>query len=281
MKNKIKITLTGGDVVKFRELSLEEYLNLQKTCIEEDIEVFKDFITVLLDDVVDELPKNMTVIDLYHICLELIKTSITDEKRFSIRKDGEYMSCGFPVDKFLQPVLERYAQIVGNMPVVIPIEDYIISEITYNPFVMGLNVVGFKKDGVYQENTSPQLQDYFPVHVSNKISEVYNNYDEIFKDIHFFQTETDSGSKVNVGFSIDVDCIYGLLKILFKQDLKGLYKNIYDAKRRMNINFNEHKHITYREFELYISMYNKEVQDEQDRANKQDQSPTLGGLPQG
>ena len=54
MEYKYKIKITGNREIYLKELSVEDYKNLQKTCIESDLSIFEDYI----DNMISELSES-------------------------------------------------------------------------------------------------------------------------------------------------------------------------------------------------------------------------------
>ena len=69
MHYKYKIELTNKQEVYLRELTLEEYKNLQKVCIESDIELFKNFVKAMITDLSGVEVSSLNIIDIFNFLL--------------------------------------------------------------------------------------------------------------------------------------------------------------------------------------------------------------------
>jgi hypothetical protein len=63
--------------------------------------------------------------------------------------------------------------------------------------------------------------------------------------------------------------VYDFCRAFLKEDLKSLYQDIYDMKMHLNIGLNEHEYMTLSEVGIYINLFNKdqEKQNQKDKSN--------------
>lgn len=255
--------------LKFREINFEEYKNLQKICVESDIDLFKDYILKLLTQLsIDEIDVyNLNLIELFYIVLDVRKYSISDEKYFVTHINGKAGNIKKSVDDFISPVMEKYDNYVDDGLVYIELSDYIAEGVYIDPFAAGNMVKSFIVDGKEISNDSRDILNFLPISVKNQIDDNIKKIYDDFNTIQLLSLIDENGKEVKINFEISEYFILTFLRSFLKQNLKDLYDNIYNLKRHMNVGFDEHKHLTLNEVEMYVSMFNKDIQKQNEKQN--------------
>lgn len=255
--------------LKFREINFEEYKNLQKICVESDIDLFKDYILKLLTQLsIDEIDVySLNLIELFYIVLEVRKYSISDEKYFVTHLNGKAGNIKKSVDDFTAPVMEKYDNYVDDGLVYIELSDYIAEGVYIDPFAAGNMVKSFIVDGKEIPNDSHDILNFLPISVKNQIDDNIKKIYDDFNTIQLLSLIDENGKEVKINFEINEYFILTFLRSFLKQNLKDLYDNIYNLKRHMNVGFDEHKHLTLNEVEMYVSMFNKDIQKQNEKQN--------------
>jgi len=267
------VKITNNRELNFVELSLDQYKNLQKICIESDFNKFKEYINKLIIELcVDDINFELNLIDIFIIILKIRLYSISDEKNLiSYDKNKKGIKTIY-LEDLINKVYDKYDEL-NDDTYSLTLDDYIVDEVIINPFDIDHSIVAFRKDNNIIPYTS-DMYELLPVNIINDIYSYINYILDKYKDVILFTLCDEHGNKNNILFELEEKFVYDFLRIILREDLKELYKNLYDIKRNLKINFDEHKNLTYSEMELYITMFNEEQKKLEDENND-----TPSGLP--
>jgi len=260
MEYKYKIKITGNREIYLRELTVEDYKNLQKTCIESDLSTFEDYIDNMISELSEVDIDDLNIVDIYIIVLEIKRYSVSDEKKFITYINGKKGGIRVTIDQLIDPVIQNFDKISKGGLYELELDDFIVDSLIFDPFSKKDVVTAYRKDGELFE--SGNIGDFLPISIKKQIDEKISHIYKQFSDIVLFKLNNENGDENKICFELDKKYIYEFLKVMVKDDLKSLYQNIFDMKRHMNIGFNEHKYMTLSEMEIYISMFNKEIEEE-------------------
>ena len=269
-----KVKLTNDKEVKLKELNLEQYKNLQKICIEDDISIFQDYIKVMLDELVigDFDFDSCNIIDIYVLLLSVRIYSISDEKSFRTRISGKD---GF-INVNLEELIDKVMGVVEDTSIKeVQLEDFVVDSVVVDIFKGNNGIVAFKKGNETIDNFGEDIDSLLPIHVKNKIDESVGDIKNKYR-VKLFELIDKNDKKMEITFELEESFIYNFLKVIYKDDLKSLYSNLYNVKKAIGIGFDEHKHMTLNEFEMYIGMFNKD----QEKEREAQENSGGNGLPQ-
>ena len=268
MEYKYKIKITGNREIYLKELSVEDYKNLQKTCIESDLSIFEDYIDNMISELSEINIDELNIVDIYIIVLELKRYSVSDEKKFITYVDGKRGGIRVTIDQLIDPVIQNFDKISSGGFYEIELDDFIVDSILIDPFSKSDVVKAYRKDGELFK--CDNIGDLLPLSIKKQIDDKISHIYKDFSNIILFTLNNENGDENKIYFELDKKYIYEFLKVIVKDDLKSFYQNIFDMKRHLNIGFNEHQYMTLSEMEIYISMFNKEVEAEreQEKENK-------------
>jgi hypothetical protein len=139
----------------------------------------------------------------------------------------------------------------------IPLEDFVVDEVKIDIFDFRNPIQSFIIDSKVEEYTE-NMDSLIPAWVYRRIREIINETLVDFNNLNLFELTQRDESKVRLDLFNDESHIYTVLRVMLRDDLASLYRNLYDLKTKLNIGFNELKHITYSEYEIYITQYNEE-----------------------
>jgi hypothetical protein len=263
MEYRYKVKITGNREVYLKELTVEDYKNLQKTCIESDLSIFEDYIGNMISELSDINMDELNILDIYILVLEIKRYSVSGEKTFTTYVNGKRGGVEITIDELIDPVIQKFDKLQNGGVYELELDDFFVDSIIFDPFSKNDVVKSYIKDGeVFGcDNISDLLPVYIKKQIDDKISCVYKE----FSNIVLFTLTTESGDENNICFNLNKNYIYDFLKVMIKDDLKSFYKNVFDMKSRLNIGFNEHQYMTISEMGIYINMFNKEQEAEQEK----------------
>ena len=257
-----KVKLTNDKELKVREMNLEEYKNLQKICIEDDISIFQDYIKTIFNNLVlDEFNfDELNIIDIYVLMLSIRKYSVSDEKGFRTRKEGK--DC--LVDISLDGLIDKVISIVDDNSIKeVELDDFVADSVIVDILKSGGGIRAFKKEGQIIDDFGENINDLLPIHVKTQIEGSIGDIKNQYR-IKLFELVDKNDNQMDITFELEESFIYNFLKVICKDDLKSLYSNLYNVKKAIGIGFDEHEHITLSEFEMYINLFNKDQQKERE-----------------
>jgi hypothetical protein len=259
-----KINITDGREVHLKEMNLEQYKNLQKICIESDFDNFKSYITTMINNLMVEKDYNLNLLDIYIITLNIRKYSVSDEKVFNTYKEGKKTILKVSMDVLVDPILNKY-DLMKYETYELDFDDFIADKVVLKPYDCDSYIDSFIVDGKKMElNSNKDIKDILPLPVKNKIDNYFKNILSEY-NLTLFSLTNEEGVESNIKFEMNERFIYDFLRIIIKDDLKTLYRNLYDVKTNLGIGFDEHPYITLSELEMYISMYNIDQEKEQNK----------------
>jgi hypothetical protein len=258
-----KVKLTENKTLKFRELTVDDYKNLQKVCVESDINLFKDYTKILIDELcIEELP-HLNLIDIFIILLSIRSYSVSDERTFTSWKDGVEGKIKINLIDIINKVYSKYQSISDEY--IIEVEDFIADKVVIDALDRDNCIKYFIGDHGKKIPYTSDMKEYIPLYVESQIDDVMDSIEKDYASIILFTLYTKDNQWKNINFSLEENYIYDMIKIFLKDDLMSLYKNLYDLKIKIGISFEEHKCITMPEFVLYTQLFNEE-QERQDEA---------------
>lgn len=273
MEYKYKVKITGDREVYLRELTVDNYKNLQKTCVESDLSIFENYIDNMISELSDIDISKLNLIDIYVLVLEIRRYSISDEKLFTTHIEGKAGGVVVTIDQLVNPVINTYNSVSNQGIYEVELDDFAVDSVIFDPFSKDDIIKAFRKNGELFE--MDDLDSFLPLFIKEKIDDkIFDIYGK-FADIELFKLTTKEGIDNVIGFEFDKKYIYEFLRVMLKDDLKSFYKNIFDLKRELNIGFNEYEYMTLSEMEIYISMYNKHIEEQ----NEKNKSESNSGLP--
>lgn len=260
------VSITGGRNVHLKEMNLEQYKNLQKICVETNFDNFKTYILKMIRNLLVEEDTILNLLDIYIIVLTIRKYSISDEKVFNTYKEGKKTSLRVDMDQLIEPILDKYAEMCYET-YELGVSDFIADTIVLNPYDCQNYIESFISNGkkiVIPDNLN--MGDLLPLPLKNKIdnylADILDEY-----NIELFTLIGEDNTKNTIRFEMSEQFVYDFLRIILKDDLKILYRNLYDVKHNLNIGFEEHKYISLSELEIYISMFNSDQEKKQNPTN--------------
>jgi hypothetical protein len=261
-----KVNITDGREVHLKEMNLEQYKNLQKICIESDFDNFKSYISTMINNLMVEKDYNLNLLDIYIITLNIRKYSVSDEKVFNTFKGGKKTILKVSMDVLVDPILNKY-DLMRYETYELDFDDFIADKVVLKPYDCDSYIDSFIVDGKKMElNSNKDIKDILPLPVKNKIDNYFKNILSEY-NLTLFTLTGENGVENDIKFEMNERFIYDFLRIIIKDDLKTLYRNLYDVKTNLGIGFDEHPYITLSELEMYISMYNIEQEKEQNKNN--------------
>lgn len=271
-----KVNITNGKSLHLKEMSLEDYKNLQKICIETDFDNFSTYINELVEELcVDNIDFELNLLDIFILVLSIRCYSISDEKVFYTHVNGQKATKSINLESIIESILNVYDD-AKDMGCEYPIDDFIADTVILNPLTPN-PIVGFKREGkIVMSNPDKDFVDLIPYEVQKQIDNHISNAYTTYNQILLFTLHNEGGKENKIYFELNEKFIYEFLRIILRDDLKTLYKNLYDVKRNLNIGFDEHKFITFSELEMYIAMFNKEQED----AKQNEPEGKTVGMPQ-
>lgn len=259
-----KVKLTNNKEVKLKELNLEQYKNLQKICIEDDVLIFRDYTKLMIEELIigDFNFSEFNIVDIFILLLSIRIYSISDEKGFRSRKDGKDILFKVKLDEIIDKILEIVDDTSVRREVII---DNFVADTVIIDILKGDNsVLAFKKEGkVIYEPKDDDISDFLPICVKNKIDESIGDIKKKY-NIELFELVDKNDRNMKINFELSESFIYNFLKVIYKDDLKSLYSNLYGMKKAVGIGFEEHKNITLNEFTMYIEMFNRDQENERE-----------------
>ena len=271
MKYFYRVDITGDRYVHLKEMNLEQYKDLQKICIESDHDNFKIFISSIIDElIVGEIDGKLNLIDIYIIVLQIKKYSVSDEKVFTTFTEGHDCIITIMLDDLIEKVFTVYNTSVREY--VMPVDNFVVDNIVVDPFLIDDPIVELR-DGGRVILWTKEVCELIPFNIKNDIDIFIGDILKSYEEIELFTLYTSEGIENKIMFELSNSFIYEFLRIILKDDLRGLYSKLYDVKTHMNIGFDEHESITFSELELYITLYNKEQ--ESSKETKQTDFPNM------
>lgn len=269
-----KINISGDRVLYFRELNLEEYKNLQKVCIESDIDIFKRFSSHMINELcVEGDCSNLNMIDIYVILLHIRIYSVSDVKEFNTYINEKQCVVKIKVQDLVFKVLEHYNKYSTDKYLKVNLIDFPIADQVLIDIFNDELVRGFIKGDVIYDDFGDNIDDLIPMSVKIQIDDQTKSIINSFCGIELFRL-TDKDGRINIfNFDLNEEYIYNFCKVIFKDNLKSVYENMLDLKRNVNINFDEHKHMTLNEMGMYINMFNKKQESEKNKQPQNNQYP--------
>lgn len=257
------VKLTDNKSVNFREMTLYDYKNLQKICVESDMKAFMEYIKRLIHSCsIDPIDFELNLIDVFIAVMNIRKYSVDDTKRFMTYVRDKEVKLPILLDNVIGKVVSKYNEL--SMDKIIEVDHPIIKTITLDASTRDSCVKKFDTHEGEEFLYSEQAFDLLPVTIKNQIDEYINDVYATYKAVKLFSIHNKDGVESKVLFNLDDVYIYDILKIFLTDDLTHLYKGMFDMKKHLNIGFDEHRFITYSEYELYISIYNSTQEDEKD-----------------
>lgn len=268
MDNFYKVELTGNKVYYFRELTLNEYKNLQKACVDENHDVFQKFVDKMLSELlIDDDVSEFNIVDKLLACLYVRYYSVNDTKTMITHFKNKEAKMPIDIYGLIEKVKESIKEI--DQVTTISINNFMAEKVEVDVFDFNNPIRAFIVKGKRIEYTD-DMDSLIPASIFIDINEVINNLMSKFNNVKLFEITTKDGTKVQLDLDNNMRHLYNVMKIMLKDDLPSLYKNLYDLKTKININFNEFDYITYSEFEIYVSQFNEEQnQIEQDMNQNQ------------
>ena len=267
-----KVKVSGNRELFFRELTLEEYKNLQKICVESDLQIFKTFVDQMIPKLCSSNCEDLNLIDIFNILLSIRMYSVLDEKGFTTYVNGKAGTLSINIQNLIDSVSNEYDKSSDTKYTHIDIDDFELADSVLIDIFDSNRIVSFKKgESVYE--VSKDIEDFIPISIKNEID--YKVYDCVnkFSDIVLLELVDETGKNIIIKFKLNEDFVYDFCRVIMKDDLKSFYQNIYDLKAHANIGFNEHKYMTYSEMMLYINLFNKQQEKEQQKSNNKNQFP--------
>lgn len=273
MEYKYKVKITGNRDVYLRELTVDDYKNIQKTCIETDLTIFEHYIDSVVSELSDVDISELNLIDIYVLVLEIRRYSISDDKMFTTHINGKAGGIKVTIDQLITPVIDTYNSVSNDGVYEVELDDFAVDSIVFDPFSKGDAIKAYRKSGELFEVDG--ISDFLPISIKKQIDDKISHIYKKFSDIQLFKLTNKDGADNVIGFELDKKYVYEFLRVMLKDDLKSFYQNIFDLKRELNIGFHEHKHMTLSEMEIYISMYNKHIEEQ----NEKNKGESNNGLP--
>ncbi len=262
-----KVVISGDRELLFRELSLEEYKNLQKMCLDDDLDVFKKFVDNMISGVCLNDCCDLNSIDIYNILLNIRMYSVSDDKSFKTYINGTPGNLKVDIQNIIDLVLDIYSLYSSSDYISVDIDDFGLADSVLVDIFNGNKIKGFVKNGDIYSGFDEDVENLIPISIKNQIDYRIKDVVDIFSEIELFELEDESGLKNTINFNLDGDFIYQICRVFLKDDLKSLYQDIYDLKAHLNIGFNEHKYITVSEMGIYVNLFNKN-QEKQNQSQK-------------
>jgi len=266
MEYRYKVKISTGEVLYLRELTLGEYKNLQKVCIESDISIFEDFIVNLIKNLTD-IDRNFDTIDLYFIVLNIMRSSAFDTKSFLTYINGKGGYIDVSIDKFIDVIYDKCEDLSNTRNKMVEIPNFIASGAYIDP--LSDNYI----KALYMDGKRVEIDDvenFLPANITKNIRDYVEDILKTFDDVVFARLNSKNGKEYDLGFKLDRNYILNFLKNIIKSDLKELYEALYYAKRELNISFNEYDDITLQELKMYINLHQKEIEKQNERNNSED-----------
>lgn len=270
MDNFFRVELLNNKEYYFRELTLKEYKNLQKMCVEDDMYLFIKYSDMLLEKLcVDGDISELNIFDKFIALLMIRYYSVSDEKHFITYFKGKSAKMPVKLERIVNRVYEELSSLdnIHNLPM----DDFLADSIDIDVFDIDSPIKSFN-NGNKKIPYTEEMEDLIPLNIHNRISEFIDEKFENINELELFHITSKDGHLTNVYFSTNYIQLYQLIKLFLKDDLAGLYQNLYDLKSKIKISFDEHDYITYSEYEVYISLFNSE----QEEINKQQESGESG-----
>lgn len=266
MEFYFKTKLQSGETLRFREMNFKEYKNIQKVCIYDDLNIFKEYTDQVIEKLcLDLLPDNLNLVDKFLILAKIRSYSVSSEKSLmSIVNDRETR---FKVS--IKSVTSEIEDILDSVDRVIHIENYPISKVNITiPHTK--NVADFitsfeSSDGERINKDTDIIFDLFPLDIKNRLQKHIDGIVDKIESKTLFSLVNKNGESEDVKFILNENYIYDLIKFFWKDDLMSIYKGIVDMKTVMNISFKELEYMTPAEKSLYINIYNKNKEEEMER----------------
>ena len=265
-----KVNISGGRELYFRELTLKEYKNLQKICLETDLELFKVFVHNMISELCSQECKDLNIIDIYNILLNIRMYSISDEKPFTTHIDGKSGIIRVNVEDLITKVLDVYSVYSDNSKYVkIGVEDFEIADSILVDIFNDNQIKGFIKNGNKYDDFDDNIDAFIPINVKKQIDDKTYGMVDSFSNIELFELINEDGSKNKITFDLNKNYVYDFCKAFLREDLKSVYQDIYDMKMHLNIGLDEHDYMTLSEVGIYITLFNKdqEKQNQKDKSN--------------
>lgn len=254
-------------------MNLIQYKAIQKTCIEESIEVFKEFTDrVIYELCLDTIPDNLSVLDKMIILLNIRKYSVSSDKHYISYKDGKQIKVIVPIDTVLQKILTHLSSIETEFV----IEDYPITKI-FCKVCEGEEptdfIDSFEINGEIINENIVEIFELIPTNIKIRFDEFLAENLGKCNNIELFTLHSKEGEEIRIEFNMNQNYIYDLIRFFWKDDLLSLYKTILDMKTYMNISFNELEYMTLSEMNLYINMYNENKENEANKSKGRNNLP--------
>jgi hypothetical protein len=265
-----KVNVSGGRELYFREMTLKEYKNLQKICLETDLELFKVFVHNMISGLCSQECKDLNIIDIYNILLNIRMYSISDEKSFTTYIGGKSGIVKVNVEDIINKVIDVYCVYSDNNKYAkIDIEDFEIADSVLVDIFNDNQIKGFIKNDITYDDFDDNIDDFIPISVKKQIDNKTYGMVDSFSNIELFELINEEGDKNIITFDLNKNYVYDFCRAFLKEDLKSLYQDIYDMKMHLNIGLNEHEYMTLSEVGIYINLFNKdqEKQNQKDKSN--------------
>jgi hypothetical protein len=161
-----KVNVSGGRELYFREMTLKEYKNLQKICLETDLELFKVFVHNMISGLCSQECKDLNIIDIYNILLNIRMYSISDEKSFTTYIGGKSGIVKVNVEDIINKVIDVYCVYSDNNKYAkIDIEDFEIADSVLVDIFNDNQIKGFIKNDITYDDFDDNIDDFIPIRV--------------------------------------------------------------------------------------------------------------------
>jgi len=273
MKYFHKVQITKHREVYLNELTFDDYKNLQKICIEDDLELFHTYLKKLIGSLSVEPISDLNLIDMFLIALSIRSYSVDNAKVMYTYFDGNKHKLSLNVSSMANKVYSTYTNLQKDS--VVDIDDFMIQQVYINPVDPENSIDYFILSNGDKLDYCYDIYENLPIKIKTSVDKHINKVGENYSNLELFRVTDDTDTTYVIKFDIEFENIMGIIRIIFRDDLTSLYKNIFDMKTKMNISLTEHNSMTYNEYMLYIKMFNKE-QEELESQNKPTQD---SGLP--
>lgn len=263
---KTKVKLIYDRCISLRELSVLEYKDLQKILLEDDLDTFivyfKEFVSSLIDYDGVIYDFDYLIIAFY---IKLINN--TDEMYFYSYPDGKKCKLTVNLNKLIKNILELYK--IDNC---YKINMGNLKEVYFIP---DKSKVFYFKDGK-NNIINIDLDEFVPSMVKD-INNKFKEYIDKFR-IELFTIYNENGHRVNVKLDHSATFIYNFIKSLLKEDLSGVYEEIYLLNQNLKLSFDDLSKITNSEKMVYIKIHHEKEKEEEKQNQQKNQLPLgMGG----
>ena len=113
----IPVNITDNNVIYIREITLYEYIQLQKICIASDMNTFMLYIDKFISEI-SNYNDNLNIIDKVIILLSIYKINMSQHKEFNSYKNGNKIIVNIYLDDIINDILYKYNELCNSCNVI-------------------------------------------------------------------------------------------------------------------------------------------------------------------